>query len=436
MGAISRIIIVFAAMLVSARLRCPLGISLVAGGIALNLWAGIGMLQTAANLKQSILSPELWLLLVVTALIIEIARFMTADGNAEEILSATQRWGGRHGRTASLAALPAMIGLVPMPAGALFSAPFVEQAVRHLNHSSGWKSAVNYWFRHVWEYWWPLYPGVIVTMAVFEIDAWRFVAAQFPFSVVAIGSGFLFLILPHVSELSRSNEVSEGSSRRAAFLFLPLLIVVVSVFVTPAVLQRLDPELSVQMRKLLSLLCGLIVAVAIVLRDEIAGHRSGKITGGSRMFSTLFKKKSLSVLVTLTGVLVFKSLLMSSGQLPVASREIVASGVPLAVTVAVLPFLAGFVTGIALGFSGVSFPLVVGLMATEGSGLTPIATLVLAFGFGYMGMMLSPVHLCLLVTRDYFGASLVRIYRHLAPCVLAVLAFSLAAYKLFDALGW
>jgi hypothetical protein len=89
-----------------------------------------------------------------------------------------------------------------------------------------------------------------------------------------------------------------------------------------------------------------------------------------------------------------------------------------------------------LGFTGASFPLVVGLMAAPGSGLTPLATLVLAYGFGYMGMMLSPVHLCLLVTRDYFSSSMLAIYRQVAPCIAAVLVFCLASYFLLSAFGW
>jgi len=104
--------------------------------------------------------------------------------------------------------------------------------------------------------------------------------------------------------------------------------------------------------------------------------------------------------------------------------------------VAALPFLAGFVTGIALGFTGISFPLIVGLMSAEASTLTPWATLVLAYGFGYMGMMLSPVHLCLLVTKDHFGASLFAVYRQIMPCIAVVLLYSVLAHVLLNTVGW
>ncbi len=134
-------------------------------------------------------------------------------------------------------------------------------------------------------------------------------------------------------------------------------------------------------------------------------------------------------------MIVFKSLLMKSELLPLASDELIQSGIPLAVAIAVLPFIAGLVTGLAVGFTAASFPLVVGLMAAEGSGLTPWAALVLAYGFGYMGMMLSPVHLCFLVTREYFSARMADIYRAIRPCVLSVALYSLLAHVVLSWLG-
>jgi len=94
------------------------------------------------------------------------------------------------------------------------------------------------------------------------------------------------------------------------------------------------------------------------------------------------------------------------------------------------------VTGVAVGFTGVSFPLVVGLLTAPGSGLTPMATLVLAYGCGYMGMIVSPVHLCLLVTRDYFESDMPSILRLVAPCCATIAAYSLAAFLVLSALGW
>jgi hypothetical protein len=112
------------------------------------------------------------------------------------------------------------------------------------------------------------------------------------------------------------------------------------------------------------------------------------------------------------------------------------AGVPLVLVVALLPLVAGLVTGIAIGFAGTAFPLVVGLMAGEANGLTPLATLVLAFGFGYAGMMLSPVHLCFVLTRNYFSAPFRGIYRQIAPCIGVLLGAAVVGFLLLSRAGW
>jgi len=457
MPAIGKILIVFASMLVLARLRVQLGLALALGGLALNVLAGLTVAEAVMNLAKALLGCDFWLLMVITVLILEIGRFMSEDRNADEIVSAAERWGGRHGRTCTLMVLPAVIGLIPMPGGALFSAPFVQRSGGEINGSSEWKSAVNYWFRHLWEYWWPLYPGVIIAMSVFEMDAWQFMSVQILYTPVAAVAGYLFLVRPHLERLSRDSDASHVDSRRGLFLLLLLVIVIVSLFTVPFILAEFFPEMNIQLRKLLAMLVGLLVSTGIIFRDERnfskrptdssakglepAQSRQGWKERSSaqacpKMFSSLFRPRSLSVLFSLTGVLIFKALMQDSGLLPVAGDELIRSGIPVIFAVGALPFLAGLVTGLGLGFVGTSFPLVVGLMGVEGSGLTPFATLVLAYGFGYMGLMVSPVHLCFLVTKDYFGASLVAVYRQILPCVISMLAFCVAVHALLSVLAW
>ena len=434
MPAVAKILIVFASMLAVNRLRVPLGVALLLGGVSLGLWAGFGVVETAGHLLSAFQRADLWLLVAITVLIIELGRFMTEPENAQLMIAAVRRWGGRHGAACSMMALPAMIGLVPMPGGALFSAPFVKQAGDVIEGRSDWKTAVNYWFRHVWEYWWPLYPGVIVAMSLFEmIDTWQFMAVQIPFTPVAVGAGYLFLVRPHLSDLSGTQSTGKGTAGRRTFvLFLPLILVIGSVFIVPWPLRAMFPSLGMQVTKLLSVLIGLSVAMVVIL---IARGKADKRTALWSRLIEAFSRKAMSVLFTLIGVLAFKAMLESSALLPVAAQELCSAGIPAVWVVMALPFLAGLVTGIAVGFTGVAFPLVVGLLMTPGSGLTPFSTLVLAYGFGYMGMMLSPVHLCLLVTKEYFSAGLLAVLRILLPCVATILVFCLLSYSVLRALG-
>jgi hypothetical protein len=51
--------------------------------------------------------------------------------------------------------------------------------------------------------------------------------------------------------------------------------------------------------------------------------------------------------------------------------------------------------------------------------------MMLAYGAGFSGVMLSPVHLCLIVTKDYFKASFKKIYMMLLPASLFLIFIAL-----------
>ena len=93
----------------------------------------------------------------------------------------------------------------------------------------------------------------------------------------------------------------------------------------------------------------------------------------------------------------------------------------------IMPFLSGIITGIALGFVGASFPLIIPMFQTPDL-IEYLSSAMLAYTFGYIGMMLSPVHLCLIVTKDYYKASLFKSYRVIIKPAITVM---LTAFLLF-----
>jgi integral membrane protein (TIGR00529 family) len=432
MPAVAVILIVFACMLGLTRVRIPLGLAAIAGAIALDLSGGNEPNVILNHLRDAVFAPEFWLLLCTIILIIEFARYMTEDENSNEIMGIATHWGGKHGRTWTVMLGPAILGLFPMPGGALFSAPLVHKAVESSNKDHALppdvKAGINYWFRHVWEYWWPLYPGVIVAMSFFDMEVWKFIAVQCLFTPFAFIGGYFFLVRPCQNILSSIPTTGETHSRRILLLMVPLLIVLICAISLPQEIKARFPSISSQSRKLIGMLTGLLIGSIVLIVDE-------KRRGHFRFLKSAFTRKSLNVLFSVLGILIFRALLGNSGLVSDACDEMQAWGFPSVVAVATLPLLAGMVTGIAFGFTGVSFPLVIALMEAEGSGLTPLSTLVLAYGFGLMGMMFSPVHICMLVTRDYFGASLGACFKRIMPCGIVMLIVSVALHLILGYLG-
>ena len=55
----------------------------------------------------------------------------------------------------TLAVIPAVYGLMPVPGGALFSAPLIDKEGDKYKLKNNQKNFLNIWFRHIW---FPIYP--------------------------------------------------------------------------------------------------------------------------------------------------------------------------------------------------------------------------------------------------------------------------------------
>ena len=123
--------------------------------------------------------------------------------------------------------LPALVGLLPMPAGAAFSAPLVASVDTEDELEPAHKAAINYWFRHLWEYWWPLYPGVLLAITYSGLSAAIFYLIQIPFTLVAAATGYFFIlrasckmiVLTGVSRIPRCFSASCSSDGGTWLLF-------------------------------------------------------------------------------------------------------------------------------------------------------------------------------------------------------------------------
>ena len=91
---------------------------------------------------------------------------------------------------------------------------------------------------------------------------------------------------------------------------------------------------------------------------------------------------------------------------------------PIVVVVVALPYVAGLVTGLALGFVGTSFPIVLALAEASGDPGIRRTCIVLAYAFGHLGQMTSPLHLCQIVSNEFFATRFGPVYRRFLPSAM------------------
>jgi len=85
--------------------------------------------------------------------------------------------------------------------------------------------------------------------------------------------------------------------------------------------------------------------------------------------------------------------------------------IPVWLVILILPALIGVITGVTIAAVGVGFPVALGLAASVGIPLVPL--FVISFTVAMIGVMLSPIHLCLILSVEYFGGTVWPVYRRM-----------------------
>jgi hypothetical protein len=410
---------VFAMILVLARLRMPLGVAIGLGaatiGVAFSLhggltdpWALAG--RVGGTLLGGCVAPKTVALVVITLLLMSLSSMMQAGGQFKEIVGLARALLRRP--SVAMAALPALVGLLPMPGGALFSAPMVESAAGGNPVSGGVLSSINYWFRHIWEHWWPLYPGVLLAVSLTGVEWWRFAAFNGVSGLVMVAAGLLLFVGTHADLHAKSAPPPPGTKRRMLVAMSSILIVLVlwlpgTYIAAPWLVPFLPEAMREAVGKYAPLALGLIAALfwtARLRRMDAAAVRgcfsSGKIYG-------------MAALVL--AVMVFQHVIEAAEAAGRIAGELQKLHVPVVLIVAILPFIAGMVTGLAMGFVGTSFPIVLASVRELPEGGSVLPYVVLAYAFGHLGQMLSPLHVCHVMSNRYFKTGFGPVYRRILP---------------------
>ena len=418
----------FALILLLVRLRVPLALAIVAGAALLGVGAGMPLAAVGREAVLGAVRPLALAVLLAVVLLLTISELMERSGGMAELVGLAQASLRRP--TLTLAVLPALIGLLPMPGGALFSAPMVASAAGGGRAPAELLSAINYWYRHVWEYWFPLYPGVILAMTLTGSSLSAFAAFQLPMSLVMAAAGLPLLrraapTLPPAAADRRP--VSAGSLARAtASIWIVLAVwALVSAALRVAGIQGGATPLAAAVTRFLPIVAGLLASLAWTTSALRLAVPATLALVGRKLFSPLAG--------LVVSIMVFQHLLERSGLPPRIAVEMTDHRLPAVLVVVFLPFIAGLVTGVAFGFVGASFPIVVGLVAAlpAAPALRPFA--VLAYACGHLGMMASPIHLCYVVSNRYFGTPFGPVYRHLWLPVLLTAAGAAVYFLLLRA---
>ncbi|MBE9546692.1 MAG: DUF401 family protein [Proteobacteria bacterium] len=404
--AIVRISIVFVFVLVLIRKRISLGNAFILGAILTGTLFGLKPAAMLISMAGSVVMPKTLSLAVMVTLILVLSSSLELGGHMERLLNNFR--GLVVNPRLNLAIFPALIGLLPMPGGAVFSAPMVKELGNRSRLRPDQLSFINYWYRHIWEYWWPLYPGILLSVTLADINLWALIMVMWPLTLVAVSVGAL-----SVKGVDLKHAVEKGRKNHSAGPFfkelVPILMVILVGLGVGTLLSRVFPGFHIARE--LGLIISLILTIGYVwFQNGMNGYKIRKVVIDPHL---------LKMFYMVIAILIFKGMLEDSQAVEAISLEFMELSVPLALITVALPFIVGGITGITIAFVGSTFPIIVPLVYSSGEGSFILAYVMLALVSGFMGVLLSPLHLCLVLSNQYFGAAVGRVYRHLIlPCIL------------------
>lgn len=400
-----KLLVAFVLMLAGMRQKLGMALSILLGGIVLGLIFGLELTRVAAVGVLALGQQKFLFLAAIVGLIMVLSTGLELSGQSQRLMQSLS--GYLVSSRLRLIFFPALIGLLPMPGGAIFSAPMVQTVGKELNMANEDQAVINYWFRHVWEMAWPLYPGIILTVALADIPIFALISKTWPGVVAMFVFGRIFLLRQKVVQGVNHEIAPTGAKRQLSAVLwegLPLLFAIGGAIILETMLARLAPGVAFEWGVIVALLAANLV---VMLQNRL---------GRTFLRQVLGRKNLWAMVGVIAAIFVFKAIMQGAGIVEEMAGA-GGGGAALVAAAVVLPFLVGMVAGINVAFVGATFPLLIGLLQNLGMEAQLVPYLVLASFAGFAGVMISPLHICFVLTCKFFGADVAATWRRLIlPC--------------------
>ncbi len=373
-------------LLIVSRRSLPL--ALFAGGIILGLFT-LPPGEVGGKILKTLSDPSIDLLALAMGVIPLIGGVMKESGEIDDLVNNL-----RIGKRALLALSPALMGLLPMPGGALLSAPIEEKGGRDVEGKI--KVALNVWFRHLLILVYPLSSALIASAKIVGLGVYQIIISLLPGFGFALLLGYLFFLRRVQGEIPYTDSFSW---RR---LLPPLGIVLVA------------PGLDFSLKRMVDLPVKEIATLVAVLTSLLLALVFGQFRLDMRKICREMRPWNFTLIIL--GMFIFLHIFQASDAV-----GLIAS-IPLPPLT--LSVLGGFLLGLATG--RVQLPASIILPVYLASAISITSTI---FSIIYMsiffGYVLSPVHPCVSVSCEYFQVRIKDFLWELATPVLIIFALTL-----------
>ncbi|UCG31108.1 MAG: DUF401 family protein [candidate division WOR-3 bacterium] len=355
-------IISLLAILFVARRSLPL--ALFCGALILGFFT-LPVQMTLQLIWRTVIDPSVLLLGLAMGFIPMIGGAMKESGRMDDLVNNM-----RIGKKGVMALAPAMMGLLPMPGGALLSAPILEKGGAGVRDDL--KVAINDWFRHLFVLIYPLSSALIASAKIVNLNVYNAALYLLPTFAFALLLGYMFLLRKVHGRIDYEDPFSLKG------LLVPLAIVLVA----PVLDFSLKRFFHLPVKELATLIG---VATAFGISILVSQSRLNVLRIARKM-------KAWNFTLIIIGMFIFLNIFRASN-----AASLIGS-IPLPPLT--LCVVAGFALGVATGRIILPSSIILPVYLTH-SAITPI-TFAVTYSSIFFGYVISPVHPCVGVSLEYF----------------------------------
>jgi len=181
---IIKLLVVIAVIIFLIRRKWKLEYIMLLASLLIGIFFDLSPIQIGKNIVLALVDPMTLRLIGIIVLVYILSGVLRKVESLKDLVDSLQQLVKDY--RLILAFIPALLGLIPMPAGAMFSAPMVKEIGDRVELTSEEETFVNYWFRHVWEFVWPLFSGMILFAGLLKVEIREVILVQIPLTVTAV----------------------------------------------------------------------------------------------------------------------------------------------------------------------------------------------------------------------------------------------------------
>ncbi len=389
-------------------------LSLLAGALTTGLISGLNIFRLFFILTGALTDSMTIRLMVIIAIISGLGRLLQKNGSLDKMMGYLSGI-VKNGRILSLL-VPALIGTLSVPGGAILSAPIVDKSGNQIKLDKTRKTAINIFGFHIGLLVYPLYTPTIVASELAGIGKMDIIKYNFLVMLVGLTLAYIGFFRSH-NPLIKPELNREKSNYNIKDFFngiMPILVILI-----------LSLVLHIPFH--FSVFAGLLIGAAQnIAADNIFKEYTARIID---FFKVSVNYPLVSIII---GIMFFKSVIEASGAINSITDLFISHDLPLSLMIVIIGVITGYLTGFNIASIGILIPLFVPIIKAEP--VNYIHYISLLFIASYCGYLLSPVHLCLVLTKEFFKSSFFPIYKYLLIPVLAMLTVSLLQLGVFNLL--